>query len=333
MSTVNADIGELLRYWNNIKTAITSVETTRTAVRYKYQQLNGVWKDKKYKELGDIVQECNKALNDVLKVLSNGEKFIGTLAKSLQEYEDTSFEQSFGQGRGASDLNGNMRWLGSNGEGGNFANAFHRGQNIIDALKGVEYKPLQFAPTARSEQQIICSISGGDMTQGSCSSLALAYAGNRAGYIVYDFRDGQSREVFSSRATIEQIANMDGVNSIILSGVDDTVCAEQLLSRMEPGRQYYMATGAHAAVVRLNNEGGYQYLELQSGTPSENGWHSLSLSVLYSRFGCEDGQPREYSNYLIELDSLQSNMEFLDLLGYINTDEFAQMRGASGYVR
>src|SRR5699024_6335708 len=100
VSTVNADIGELLRYWNNIKTAITSVETTRTAVRYKYQQLNGVWKDKKYKELGSIVQECNKALNDVLKVLCNSEKFIGTLAKSLQEYEDTSFEQSFGQGRG-----------------------------------------------------------------------------------------------------------------------------------------------------------------------------------------------------------------------------------------
>ena len=27
-----------------------------------------------------------------------------------------------------------------------------------------------------------------------------------------------------------------------------------------------MATGAHAAIVRLNNEGIYQYLELQSGT-------------------------------------------------------------------
>ena len=333
MSTVNADVGELLRYWNNIKTAITSVETTRTAVRNKYQQLGGVWKDKKYKELGDIVQECNKALNDVLKVLSNGEKFIGTLAKSLQEYEDTSFEQSFNQGLGARELNGNMRGLGSNGENGNFTNSFNRGSNIIDALKGVEYKPIQFAPTVRNEQQIISSISGGDMTQGSCSSLALAYAGNRAGYIVYDFRDGQSREVFSSRSTIEQIANMNGVNSIILYGSDDTICAEQLLSRMEPGRQYYMATGAHAAVVRLNNEGVYQYLELQSGTPSENGWHSLSLSVLYSRFGCEDGQLRECSNYLIELDSLQSNTEFLDLLGYINTDEFAQMRGASGYVR
>lgn len=171
------------------------------------------------------------------------------------------------------------------------------------------------------------------MTEGSCSSLALAYAGNRAGYVVYDFRDGQSREVFSSRSSIEQIANLDGVNSVILRGTDDTICAEQLMSSMEPGREYYMATGAHAAVVRLSNEGIYQYLELQSGVPSENGWHPLTLSTLFSRFGCEDGQSREYANYLIELDSLQNSSEFLDLLGYINTDESAQMRGASGHVR
>lgn len=102
MSTVNADVGELLRYWNNIKTAITSVETTRTTVRNKYQQLGGVWKDRKYKELGDIVQECNKALNDVLKVLSSGEKFVVSLAKSIQEYESTNFQE------GSSHLSGQM---------------------------------------------------------------------------------------------------------------------------------------------------------------------------------------------------------------------------------
>ena len=126
---------------------------------------------------------------------------------------------------------------------------------------------------------------------------------------------------------------MDGVNSQVLRGTDDTICAERLMSSMEQGRQYYMATGAHAAIVRLNNEGIYQYLELQSGTLSENGWHTLTLSELYSRFGCEDGQSREYANYLIELESLQNNAEFLNLLGYINTDESAQMRGESGYVR
>lgn len=333
MSTVNADVTELLQFWNNIKAAITSIESTRSSVTKKYQQLNGGWKDKKYKELGDVVQDCNKALNEVLKVLSKGEKFVGSLVRSLQEYEDTTFGHSSNRGQGASESDENMRAFGSNGGSGFFANIFNRNQNISDALKGVEYKPIQPASLTRSEQQIISSISGGDMTEGSCSSLALAYAGNRAGYVVYDFRDGQSREIFSSRAIIEQIANLDGVNSIILRGTDDAICAERLMSSMEPGRQYYMATGAHAAVVRLNNDGIYQYLELQSGTPSENGWHSLNLRDLYSRFGCEDGQSREYSNYLIELDSLQNNAEFLDLLGYINTDESAQMRGASGYVR
>ena len=84
--------------------------------------------------------------------------------------------------------------------------------SIYGQLQDVEYRPIQPALWKRSEQQIINSISGGDMTQGSCSSLALAYAGNRAGYVVYDFRDGQSREFFSSRSSIEQIANISGVN-------------------------------------------------------------------------------------------------------------------------
>lgn len=312
MSRVNADVAELLQYWKNIKTAIKCVETTRSSITRKYQHLNSEWKDKKYKELGNVVQECNKSLNEILIILSKGEKFIGSLAKSLQEYEDITLEHSSNQGQTSS---------------GN------RNQSIHEALKGVEHRPIEPAFSTRSEQQIISSISGGDMTEGSCSSLAFAYAGNRSGYVVYDFRDGQSREVFSSRLSIEKIANMDGVTSVILCGTDDTMCAKRLMSGMEPEREYYMASGAHAAVIRLNNEGFYQYLELQSGIPSENGWYPLTLSELYSRFGCEDGQSREYSNYLIELDSLQNNTEFLNLLGYINTDESAQMRGASGYVR
>lgn len=333
MGNVNADVAELIQSWQNIRTAISSIETTRLSLVRKYQQLDGEWKDKKYKELGDVVQECSKALNEILKILFKGEKFIGSLAKSLQEYEDTNLEHSSNQAQTASGTSEASRTLASNGGRSFFANIFNRSQNINEALKGVEHRPIEPASSARSEQQIISSISGGDMTEGSCSSLAFAYAGNRAGYVVYDFRDGQSREVFSSRSSIEQIANMDGVTSVILRGTDDTMCAERLMSGMERGRQYYMATGAHAAVVRLNNEGIYQYLELQSGTPSENGWHPLTLSALYSRFGCEDNQSREYASYLIDLDSLQNNTEFLDLLGYINTDESAQMRGASGYVR
>lgn len=215
-----------------------------------------------------------------------------------------------------------------------FSKIFCRNKNesIHQALKEVEHKPIELAFAERNEQQIINSISGGDKTDGSCSSLALAYAGNRAGYVVYDFRGGQSCDVFSSRSSIEQIAELEGVNSVVLRGTDDTICVGQLLTNMESGKEYYMATGSHAAVVRFNGRD-YQYLELQSGNPSDNGWQSLTLNAMYARFRCRDGRSTEWSNYLIDLDSLQSNTEFLNLLGYINTKEPAQMKGADGYER
>ena len=92
MGIVNADVAELLQSCNNIKTAITSIEATRSSMMRKYQQLNGEWKDKKYKELGDVVQECCKALNEVLKILSKGERFVSLLANSLQEYHSVNLD-------------------------------------------------------------------------------------------------------------------------------------------------------------------------------------------------------------------------------------------------
>lgn len=94
MGKVNADVAELLQSCNNIKAAITSIETTRSSMTRKYQQLNGEWKDKKYKELGDVVQECSKALNEVLKILSKGERFVSSLANSLQEYGSINLDGS-----------------------------------------------------------------------------------------------------------------------------------------------------------------------------------------------------------------------------------------------
>lgn len=47
-----------------------------------------------------------------------------------------------------------------------------------------------------STEEIIKNISGGDETEGSCASLAYAYAGNKAGYTVNDFRGGESQDFF-----------------------------------------------------------------------------------------------------------------------------------------
>ena len=131
---------------------------------------------------------------------------------------------------------------------------------------------------------IVKRLAGGDQTAGSCSSLAFAYCGNKAGYAVLDFRDGESRRFFSSNNSILQITNLPNVKSLIEWGNDDELCANRLMAQMESGKEYYFATGEHAAIVRLNN-GHYEYLELQS-PGDDNGWHLLHPISLYERFGC-----------------------------------------------
>ena len=90
MSVVNADVDALLHAGQNIQTAISSIESTKSSITNKYQQLGSNWHDKKYDDLGDIVTECIKSLNAMLKALLQGEKTIALLVKSLQEYEAVS---------------------------------------------------------------------------------------------------------------------------------------------------------------------------------------------------------------------------------------------------
>ena len=80
MSNVNADATQLLTILKNMRTSISSIETTRSSVKMKYQQLGIGWNDKKYDELGTIVKDCNKALNDILQIMLQAEKYVASLA-------------------------------------------------------------------------------------------------------------------------------------------------------------------------------------------------------------------------------------------------------------
>lgn len=92
MSNVNADATQLLTILKNMRTSISSIETTRSSVKMKYQQLGIGWNDKKYDELGTIVKDCNKALNDILQIMLQAEKYVASLAKSVQEYDNVGLE-------------------------------------------------------------------------------------------------------------------------------------------------------------------------------------------------------------------------------------------------
>ena len=91
MSMVNADLNALLQTVKNMQTAINSIEATKVSISTKYQYLGNGWNDKKYKDLGDIVNDCSKSLNTILKTLLQGEKYVALLVKGLQEYENVNF--------------------------------------------------------------------------------------------------------------------------------------------------------------------------------------------------------------------------------------------------
>ena len=209
----------------------------------------------------------------------------------------------------------------------------HEYTEIVDALDNmnVEYRPIAEADINRTEQDIIDRISGGDETEGSCSSLALAYAGNKGGYDVLDYRDGNSREYFATRSSIEDIAHIPGVESFVLNGTNDFESVSQLLSGVKDGEEYYLASGQHAAIIRHNNNQ-FEYLELQHQSDG-NGWHSLNNDILKCRFGCESDRLIPSKSYMMNVSSLSKNNEFKNILGYINTAEQDQMKGTKGYVR
>lgn len=115
MNDINADVNKLLQISRNMQYSITSLITTKNSINMKYQQLGADWNDKRYKELGGIVQECNKALNDVLQLMVRGEKYVTSLAKSLREYEDVNLDGSSSNGftRHLNTNEVNSRWRSS----------------------------------------------------------------------------------------------------------------------------------------------------------------------------------------------------------------------------
>lgn len=210
--------------------------------------------------------------------------------------------------------------------------------------RGVEYRQVQRLDRQLSGEDIIGRLSGGDMTRGSCFSLACAYAGNVNGLDVIDYRGGASQDEFARM--FREIARLKGVSAEIETkgGLRP---AKTLLKKVEEGKEYVFNAGRHSAVVR-NIGGKLQYLELQSATDS--GWHDFEYDtivfagtpyertvhydlskILEWRFGCKGRTISESS--LIDIESFKDSDEFRDLLGYINTAEDKQKKGTSGSIK
>lgn len=209
----------------------------------------------------------------------------------------------------------------------------------------VAYRKVENLPGNLTSDEIIERLCGGDLTTGSCSSLGFAYIGNKSGLDVLDFRGGKSQDFFSRNSNIQKMLELPGVKGSITKVQKEAGDTAKIISTLEHGKEYYLAVGRHAAIIR-NTEQGAEYLELQSA--NQNGWmpfdrYGSTVTTLQKRFGCRKTVDKmkigsqtitfEKSVVLMEVDSFQGNMEFKEILGYINTASDKQKKGVNGSVK
>lgn len=208
--------------------------------------------------------------------------------------------------------------------------------------KGVQYVAPERLTEQPSLDTIVKRLGGGDETEGSCASLGFCYIGQKNGIDVLDFRDGASREMFSSgcRDTLRGIAAETGKPLLREEAKSGTSGAVRLLKQCKPGHEYYFVTGRHAAIVR-KVEDHFEYLELQSSY--KNGWkqfgedeyykdgkYTLSRTFTY-RFGCDSKISGE--SLMMDVNDMKNSKLLQRSWGYMNTAENAQHKGASGHER
>ena len=187
--------------------------------------------------------------------------------------------------------------------------------------EGIEYREVKPFTTQPTDTELIERIGGGDKTSGSCASLAFAYAANKGGLDVLDFRGGKSLDYFSTFTNLMQICDkVGGYSSFSTTGI-------QLMKQTQQGKLYYLVYAQHAAIVRQVGKGKYEFLELQHST--SNGWKPLDSRVFSWRFG---GSGRQFG-LIMDIELLQRDSGFKKMVGYINTAKEDQRKGMSGTIK
>lgn len=207
----------------------------------------------------------------------------------------------------------------------------------------VQYNPVQNHTNIPSEEDIIKVLAGADKTSGSCASVGMAYIGQKHGLDVRDFRGNESMETFRSWENLQELTQIKGMKVLKANGASSLTVGNRLLKQVEVGKEYYLVTGQHAAIVRKTSDSVLQYLELQADSSQEAdygaGWKDFDRNARYTlswRFGCDSKSNswHEKLDFMVDVsDSAFDTDEFKSILGYINTNIGEEMKGKGGGIK
>ena len=177
----------------------------------------------------------------------------------------------------------------------------------------MEYVEVQKLESPLTSNQIVSKLMGKDETAGSCSSLALAYIGNKHGYDVTDYRGGESSDFFATPSNIRKIA--EKYNGLIVEGKDEIQMVNSLLQQIDENKEYYVVCGEHASIIK-NVKGKWKYAEFQD--VKKIGFHKFDDEAMKKRFSCSSRRKFETFAIMVDIDNFNDE-DFKNILGFINT--------------
>lgn len=209
--------------------------------------------------------------------------------------------------------------------------------------KNVAYKEVQDLDKPLTESEIIEKVGGGDKTKGSCVSVAYAYAANKAGYDVTDYRGGESQDIMAwgNAYRISKLTDSVTPDNSITKSMTPAEKLKFLNTNINEGEEFIVSAGQHCAVVKKSG-GKLHYLELQQepgvrysgGEIGIKGWRPMTkASTMSERFGDKKKYGRYSGMTMIKVSDLPKVEGFREMMGYVNTATNEQQKGRAGYAK
>ncbi len=275
--------------------------------------------ERELKQRGLTVENTDGKLLNATATLPNGQKVTGKVYRNGKTTVQTDVGWNYNPGKAAYQPMDDGKDPVLEKQFNNVIKAATNNNSAFNILqarikkKDIEYKEVLPLKKRLSEEQIVKKIAIKDEGVGSCSSLALAYAGNKIGLNVADNRGGSSLIFFGSDPNIIRISKLAG--GVVIHG-NEFKAVKSLMNMLISGKEYYLSTGNHSAIVRKTKDA-VQFLELQEGANS--GFVDLTDDALEYRFNCRTRGGN--GTVLFSIEKLRNNAEFKTLLGYLNTVE------------